>query len=118
MADTQNSNTNSRRPGSSSPASEEAQQQGMSGARGAEAEQTEGVGKQPAQASGRRSAEHEQEPDERKGFTPSQAPSAQGDGDPGPEQIAEHQQGIRRQSGSHSAHGERSEEEARKGDRD
>lgn len=114
MAD-RNSTTNNSRPGDESPASKEAQQQGMSGQRGAEAEQADGIGKQPAQTSGRRSAEHEQEPEERKSFTPSQAPSAQGDGDPGPEQIAEHQQGIGRQSGSHSAQGERTEEEARKG---
>lgn len=108
-------NRESRERGSRSPASEEARTQGMSGDRGAEAEQTPGVGKQPAQASNRRGARHEQEPEVRKGFPEGQAPSEQGDGDPSPSTIRDHQQGIQARSGSHGAHTERSEEAAQRG---
>lgn len=108
-------NRGSRERGSRSPASEEARTQEMSGARGAEAEQTPGTGKQPAQASNRRGARHEQEPEARKGFPEGQAPAEQGDGDPSPSTIRDRQQGIEAGSGSHGAHTERSEEAAQRG---
>ncbi|HET7276069.1 MAG TPA: hypothetical protein VFI91_12950 [Longimicrobiaceae bacterium] len=58
-------------------------EQGISGDRGAEASRTRGTPKQPAQASGRRPAEHEKGPKEQHGLEPDHAPSRQGDGDPG-----------------------------------
>lgn len=108
-------NRESRERGSRSPGSEEARTQGMSGARGAEAERTQRIGKQPAQASGRRDPRHEQEPEARKGFAEGQAPSEQGDGDPSPSTIRDRQEGIQARSGSHGAHTERSEEAAQRG---
>jgi hypothetical protein len=103
--------------GSESPASEEAQQQGRSGDQGAQAGQIGGTGSQPAQASNRRPAEHHQEEERRTHFPPGQAPSEQGEKEhSSPHVIAQHQQGIGRQSGSHGAHSERSEEEAQRGE--
>jgi hypothetical protein len=117
MADATERDEGSRQPGSGSPASEEAKRQGMSGNAGAQAERTEGTGKQPAQASNRRSAQHEELPEERKSFAPGQAPSEQGDkSHPSPEQIKQNQQGIGRQSGSHAGQGDRSEELAQGGE--
>ncbi|MGI9180385.1 MAG: hypothetical protein ACR2H9_07800 [Longimicrobiaceae bacterium] len=103
--------------GSRSPASEEAKEQGASGQRGGprEGRTPDMTPDQPAQASGRRGEQHEDPPQERKSFAPGQAPSEHGEGKPGPEQIARNQQGIGRQSGSRSAHGERQEEEAQRG---
>lgn len=104
--------------GSESPASEEAKQQGMSGDRGASAAQSpDSRPGQPAQASGRRGAEHRQEPEVRKHFPEGHAPSEQGSKEhPSPHVIAQHQQGIEGQSGSRSAHGNRTEEEAQRGE--
>lgn len=104
--------------GSESPASEEAKEQGRTGQSGGPQQaKTPGKGKQPAQTSGRRSSEHEQEPTVRKHFDPEESPSAQGEGKPSPETLKKRQaeQGIEPKSGSHSAHGERTEEEAQKG---
>lgn len=105
--------------GSESPPSKEAKRQAFEGSRGGpqEARQRPRVAKQPPQGSGRRSARHEHVPYERKTFRPGEAPSMQGAGEPGPEQIATHsgQQGITPRSGSHGAHGERAEELARQG---
>ncbi len=114
MADDQNRKATEL--GSRSPASEEAKEQGASGQRGGprEGQNPSMTPDQPAQASGR--AGGQEPPQERKSFPPGQAPSEQGEGEPGPEQIAKHQQGIGRQSGSHSAHGERQEEEAQRGE--
>ncbi len=103
--------------GSRSPASEEAKEQGASGQRGGprEAQNPDVTPDQPAQASGRRGGQHLEPPEERKSFPPGHAPSEQGEGGPSPEMIAKHQQGIRGQSGSHSAQGETAEEEAERG---
>lgn len=104
--------------GSESPASEEAKEQRRAGQRGGPQQaKTPGRGRQPPQTSGRRPARHEQPPKERKRFSPEESPSAQGDGEPSPETLKRRQgqQGIEPKSGSHSAHGERAEEEARKG---
>jgi hypothetical protein len=90
----------SRHPGSSSPASEEAREQGMSGNAGPQADQTPGDPGQPPQGSSRPGAQHETPPRRRQGFDAGSAPSRQGDGDPGPKQIAEGQQGIEPRSGS------------------
>jgi len=103
-----------RERGGDSPASEEAKRQGMSGDRGHQAGRTDGSGHQPPQASDRApGAAHQQEPGRRPSFEPGHAPSEPRDrGHPGPEQIARHQQGIGRQSGSRGAHTERSEQQA------
>lgn len=104
--------------GAESPASREAKEQNASGARGGPREARQrGVGKQPAQESGRRPARHEQKPTERKSFDPDESPAEQGTGEPGPAQIREHmaQQGITPRSGSHGAHDERAEELAQEG---
>jgi hypothetical protein len=116
MAEGYDPNKKAEDVGSESPTSEEAQQQGMSGDKGGQQARTQGTAKQPAQASGRRPSEREQDPEVRSGFPAGQAPSEQGDGEPSPHVIAQHQQGIGRQSGSHSAHGERSEEAAQAGE--
>lgn len=102
-------------PGSRSPASEEAKQQGASGQRGGprEGQNPDMTPDQPAQGSGRQGGQ--EPPEERKHFAPGRAPSEQGEGNPGPEQIAQRQQGIGRQSGSHGARGERQEEESQRG---
>lgn len=104
--------------GSESPVSEEAKQQGMSGDRGTQASQKpDHRPGQPAQASGRRPAEHEQEPEVRRNFPPGHAPSEQGSKEhPSPHVIAEHQQGKEPRSGSRTAHGNRSEEIAQRGE--
>lgn len=103
--------------GSKSPASEEAQRQGMAGGRGAESEQMSGGGSQPEQGSNRSpAARHTQEPEVRKSFEPGHAPSEQGEkGHPSPHVIAQHQQGAEPRSGSHMQ-GDRSEEEAQRGE--
>ncbi|HEX2091091.1 MAG TPA: hypothetical protein VHG28_01770 [Longimicrobiaceae bacterium] len=106
--------------GSDSPASREAKEQGMSGTRGGAraAQDPDPTPGQPAQASGRRGAQHEQPPEERKNFAPGQAPSEQGEKDhPSPHVIAQHQQGIEGRSGSSGgAHGNRAEEESQHGE--
>lgn len=114
-------NSQNRQPddlGSRSPASEEAKQQGISGNSGARAAQSEGTQAQPSQASNRRGAQHEQSPEQRKHFPEGHAPSEQGDQDhPSPHVIAQHQQGIGRQGGSHAGSaGDRSEEIAQQGE--
>jgi len=98
-----------RRPqdiGKDSPAKGEAKEQSIAGDRGGpRAPQIRGVGKQPAQTSGRRSKRHEEPPKEAKSFSPEEAPSEQGEGEPSPEQLKERSslQGIEPRSGSHSA---------------
>lgn len=104
-------------PGTRSPGSEEAQRQNASGdAGGPRAGQEPGTPDQPAQASGRRGGAHEQPPEERKGFQAGEAPSEQGRGEPRAQTIARHQQGISAQSGSRSAHGNDTEEQAQRGE--
>lgn len=105
--------------GSRSPASEEAKEQRLTGHQGGPRASREGesLQGQPPQGSGRRGAAKEEEPRLRKGFEEGRAPSEQGDGTPGPEKIASGgQQGISAQSGSHSARGERVQEEAVRGE--
>jgi hypothetical protein len=103
--------------GSESPASEEAKRQGMAGDRGSESEQMSGRGDQPEQGSNRSpAARHTQDPEVRKSFEPGHAPSEQGEkGHPSPHVIAQHQQGAEPRSGSH-VQGDRSEEEAQRGE--
>lgn len=107
-----------RHLGSDSPGSEEAKQQAISGVRGAEQEQAEGVEKQPRQGSTRAPASrHEQAPEVRKHFAEGRAPSDQGERDHrSAEVVKSHQQGAAPRSGSHSAHGERVEEESQRGE--
>lgn len=104
--------------GAESPGSEESKEQGASGARGGPREWRPAptVPKQPPQESGRRSARHQQPPTARKHFDPAEAPSAQGTGEPGAETLKRRQQGLRARSGSTSAHGVRTEEEAERGE--
>ena len=105
--------------GSRSPGSEEAREQGMSGNQGPQAGQMEGTGRQPPQGSDRApAARHQQPAEERKHFAPGHAPSEQGEKDhPSPDVIAQHQQGLGRQSGSHAGSvGDRSQEEATSGE--
>lgn len=113
MADSRNA----RNRGSESPASKEAQEQGMAGASGAQASHSGGVGAQPEQGSNRSpAARNNQEPEARKGFEPGHAPSEQGEkGHPSPHVIAQHQQGIEPRSGNHATGTDRSEEEAQRG---
>jgi hypothetical protein len=105
--------------GSRSPASEEAKQPNAAGQRGgprSEGQRAESDQQVP-QTSGRRGAQHEDRPEERKSFAPGQAPSEQGEGEhPSPQVIAQNQQGIRGQSPSHGAHREQSEEAAQQGE--
>lgn len=117
MAAGNDSNRNTRDIGSDSPASEEAKEQGMSGNKGAQSEQMAGAGGQPSQASNRRNEQKEPLPEQRRDFAPGHAPSEQGETDhPSPHVIAQHQQGIGRQSGSHGAQGDRSTERAMAGE--
>lgn len=114
---------NQRKPqdaGSRSPASEEAKEQGLSGRAGVREATTGADGDQPPQGSGRSpGAANEQPREARKHFEPGAAPSEQGEkGHPSPEKIREHQQGIGRQSGSHRAGPDRSEEVAEQGEPD
>lgn len=108
-----------RRPediGADSPASGEAKRQSIAGARGGPRQaQTRGKERQPPQSSGRRSKRHEHLPTARKSFSPEEDPSLQGRGGPSPEMITRSQQGIEPRSGSHSAHGERTEELGQQG---
>lgn len=104
--------------GSESPSSGEAKRQSISGARGGPRQaRTRGVMKQPAQESGRRSRRHQQKPTERKSFALEEDPAEQGTGSPGPERIRARsaEQGIEPRSGSHRAHGERTQERAVQG---
>lgn len=104
--------------GRDSPASEEAKKQGMSGDRGAQEGKVEGTQRQPPQGSNRSPVARFQQPaEERKHFAPGQAPSEQGEKEhPSPDMIRQNQQGAQPRSGSHSAKGERVEEEAQRGD--
>lgn len=97
--------------------SRESTEQGKSGARGAEAERSEGAGQQPRQGSGRVEAAAEREPKHH--FEPGSAPSEQGDrSNPSPEEIARNQQGFAGSgtgAGGSGAGGDRSEEVAQGG---
>lgn len=102
-------------PGSRSPASQEAKEQGMSGHQGGpRAGQDSGT--EGSSPQGSRRVENDTQHGERKGFEAGHAPSEQGRGSPRPDTIAEHQQGMKGQSGSHGAHGERSEESSTRGE--
>ncbi|HEX8696171.1 MAG TPA: hypothetical protein VF746_27385 [Longimicrobium sp.] len=104
-------------PGSRSPASREAKEQGMSGHQGGpRSEQAEGSGESRQAAQGTQRVENPHEPEVRKGFAAGQAPSEQGRGSPKPDTIAEHQQGIGAKSGSTGAHDTTSAEEAARGE--
>lgn len=96
--------------------SRESAEQGKSGRRGAEAPGNEGSGGQPRQGSQRVETRSDEEP--KHSFMPGQAPSRQGDGDPGPERIVQNQQGLAGsgtgRQGSHGG-GDRSEERAQQG---
>jgi hypothetical protein len=77
--------------GSDSPGSRIAKEQRMAGTssgpqEGQDAPRTQ---KQPPQTSNRRGKAHEHEPTVRKGYEAAENPEAQGDGDPGPEQLGE-----------------------------
>lgn len=106
--------------GRDSPGSEEANEQGMSGRRGAEEAQIRGMQEQPEQGSNRSpAAGHQQEPERAKHFEAGHAPSEQGEQEHrSPQVIKEHQMGAHPKSGSHSAHAERIEEEAQRGEPD
>ncbi|HSJ25638.1 MAG TPA: hypothetical protein VK929_13270 [Longimicrobiales bacterium] len=87
-----NDNRDARDVGSSSPASESAKDQRMSGESGgaqASGESSDSGGKQPPQTSGRRDPAHEHEGTVRRGYEAAQDPERQGDGDPGPDQVRE-----------------------------
>lgn len=104
-------------PGSHSPASEEAKEQGFTGAQGGPREaRGEGSGDAQPRQGTQHNEGHGEEPEERKSFAPGQAPSEQGRGEPRPQQIAKNQQGIGAKSGSRGAHDEHGEEEAQRGE--
>ena len=101
--------------GGRSPANEEAKEQGYAGRRGAESEGGASQG-QPAQSSNRRGSRHEEPPEVRRSFQEGRAPSEQGDkSNPSPEEIKQHQQGMKGGSGAHAG-GDRSEERAVSGE--
>jgi hypothetical protein len=93
----------------------EAQEQHHRGEQGGpRAEQMEGAGGQPRQ--GDRRTETSRTPPEDESFGEGSAPSEQGRGAPRAQTIARHQQGIGRQSGSHSAHGDDVQEQSVRGE--
>jgi hypothetical protein len=101
--------------------SEEAKEQlaiGQAGgpreARGGE----QGSGGQNPQGAERNSPNEQETPELREGYEAASSPSKQGDGDPRPQEAASSDslQGIGSQSGSHSARGERTTEEAESGE--
>jgi hypothetical protein len=105
--------------GSRSPASEEAKEQSFRGHQGGpRSEGGESTSQQPAQASNRRGARHEQPAEVRKSFEAGQAPSEQGDlSSPGPERIKQHQQGFAGSgTGQGGAHSGTSEGAANRGE--
>jgi hypothetical protein len=85
--------------GSDSPASESAKEQRIAGTKGGPqaGRQQPKTPKQPPQTSGRRDPAHEHAGTVRRGYEAARDPERQGDGDPGPGQIAEDpsQQGHR-----------------------
>ena len=85
-------------PGSGSPASREAREQGNAGHQGGPRAAQSGTSGPDPQGSQR--VENDTEPRMAKGFEPGHAPSEQGRGGPKPDTIAEHQQGIGGQSSS------------------
>jgi hypothetical protein len=120
MAEQNNEYRDTEDLGNRSPASDEAKEQNASGQRGGPRSegQRSDADHQVPQTSGRRGAQHEENPEERKHFEAGQAPSEQGEKDhPSPHVIAQGQgqQGVRGQSPSHGAHREQSEEEAQGG---
>lgn len=103
--------------GSRSPASEEAKEQRHAGEQsGPRAAQSPGSGQQqPPQGSQRVS--NRQPPEVRRHYAEGEAPSEQGaGGERSAEVIARQQQGIEPESGSHSAHGEHTEQAATSGE--
>jgi len=105
--------------GGESPVTEEVKEQRVSGLSGGPRarRQAPKVPPQPPQESGRRPVRHEHVPTARKSFSEEERPSAQGDGPPDPESLKRRSslRGIEPRSGSHGSHGERTEEEARRG---
>lgn len=104
--------------GAESPARGSAKQQAISGARGGPRQAKQrGKTKQPAQDSGRRAARHLQRPVEAKSFRREEDPDEQGTGEPHPDRLRTRSalQGIGSRSGSHAAHGERTEELGQQG---
>jgi hypothetical protein len=77
--------------GRDAPGSKVAKEQRMAGTSSGpqEAKDEPRTPRQPAQTSNRRGKAHEHEPTVRKGYEAAQNPERQGDGDPGPEQVAE-----------------------------
>jgi hypothetical protein len=74
--------------GSDSPPSKAVSEQQRAGERGgSRAEGGASTSDQPAQTSGGRDPAHEHEPTARRSFGDGQDPNAQGDGEPGPEQL-------------------------------
>lgn len=106
--------------GRDSPGSKEADEQGMTGRRGAEEAQVQRTREQPEQGSNRSPAGgHQPEPERTKHFDAGHAPSEQGEKEHrSPQVVKEHQMGAHPRSGSHSAHGERTEEESQRGEPD
>lgn len=93
----------------------EAKEQHHSGEQGGpRAERMDGAGGQPRQ--GDRRTETSRTPETDESFGEGNAPSEQGRGAPRAQTIAKNQQGIGRQSGSHSAHGEDVQEQAVRGE--
>jgi hypothetical protein len=119
MADKDRGYRDANHLGSRSPGSQEAQQQNAAGQRGGpggEGQRAESDQQVP-QTSGRRGAQHQEGPEERKHFEGGKAPSGQGEKEhPSPHVIAQNQQGIGGQSPSHGAHRETSEGEAQSGE--
>lgn len=104
--------------GTDSPAQGEAKRQSIAGFKGGpRSAKIRGVGKQPAQSSGRRPHRHEQAPAAAKSFTPEENPAEQGEGEASPERLKARSrlQGIEPRSGSHRARGERTSEIGQQG---
>jgi hypothetical protein len=120
MAEDRDRNREDGPVGSDSTGSQEAALQAESGRRGAEQRRTGASDEQPPQASQRApAARHQQPPEATKHFAEGHAPSEQGEKDhPSPEVVKRHQQGAEPRSGSHSAKGERVEEESQRGEPD
>jgi hypothetical protein len=79
-----------RGPRDDSSISDVAKQQRIAGTKsGPQEGRPEPSDRQPPQTSGRRSARHEHQRNVRRGYEASENPEAQGDGDPGPDQIRE-----------------------------
>jgi len=95
-----------RDPRDDSSTSETAKQQRAAGTSGGPQEaRPESSDRQPPQTSNRRSARHEHQPTVERGYEAAGNPDAQGDGDPGPDQIRESQSMQGHAGRSHSGRG-------------